>query len=156
MKNLFFSFSAIALLFVSWMAYSAYTPNIETSLNTIAHHDCHGTSVLGGTCSATCRDAESCACSSGFFECKCTCTSTAIKRTVTPGPIENWEKAAEILSKSGNAKALAMAERMPSVHGLAATDLDKYLLEVEKLEKDLHELPNEVQQSLGQAFMKKN
>lgn len=121
------------------------------------HHTCSGQSGIGGKCSATCRDKESCACSSGFFNCDCECSIAgaavgAIDTAIDPGSEDNWSRVAKILSEQPEKLAQEIAAEMPSVYKLAKTDPKAYVEKTNSLENKLKQLPSATFSKISKAL----
>jgi hypothetical protein len=78
-------------------------------------HTCNGTATLGGSCSGTCNDNQSCTCSTGLVSCSCSCSGGAITTFQTPDvslgyPVnstqrQNWTELGNILRSESSAAA---------------------------------------------------
>ena len=108
--NLIYS-AAIAVAFIG-VSFNFGT-NLSESKDTTkiqmneTHVTCNGTATLGGSCSGTCQDGQSCTCSTGLVSCSCSCSGGAITTFQTPDvsvgyPVnptqrENWTELGSIL-----------------------------------------------------------
>lgn len=162
MKKVFFFMSALLCLCAVFL-YGNQASDTSVKINSyedlLFHHTCSGQSGMGGTCSATCTDAQSCSCSSGFFSCGCGCSlqgveEDAIAEMVDPGPERNWLIVASVLSKEKDATAQSIASEMPNVYKLAASNAAKFTSAANNLEAKFKTLPASTLQKVSAALGK--
>ena len=141
MKYLF-SFSVPLLLFgVFYFGGNHVDSNTCDSYKSFSefyfHHSCSGSSGIGGTCSATCRDKCDCSCSTGFFTCICNCNcpddpTTSIEFEIAPE--EKWNLLKEIIATENSEIAKEMLTAISELYDLG---IRKKIKEYNALAKSL-------------------
>ncbi|HKK76691.1 MAG TPA: hypothetical protein VJ953_16560 [Saprospiraceae bacterium] len=165
-RSLFFilPLAVLGLVFASITV--SYERNVVKDYDTFTeflHHTCNGTSAIGGTCSATCRDAADCSCTSGFFTCSCSCTIATedqtsievepLEQTITPAPLERWEKVQTIISEENTAVAKNLSKKLMKTYELGQSNqIEEFLAHTEELEREMMNLQPKTLQKLVVAF----
>lgn len=127
------------------------------------HHGCKAKSPMGGSCSATCKDAENCECETTFWSCSCTCTLAGenharievepLERTITPAPFENYEKVNEIILEEKTIVAQELAKKVMETYELGRLNkIDEFIANSKELDKEMMNLKPETLQKIIVAF----
>ncbi|MFN7117415.1 MAG: hypothetical protein ACK4TA_11490 [Saprospiraceae bacterium] len=173
---------AIGIIFIINSAFTKIThtlfPEYDTemmgSLPEHLHHTCSGTSVLGGTCSGTCRDGCDCTCDSGWTSCTCRCSGggncgggnqTNIDLlhpqfeiiTVNPIQYENWKAIHGILVADNSPNAEASSKEWINIYNMLK---EKKPLDVVAISKQIETLlksqSQEVRNKVNELMIKNN
>ena len=151
----FFAFALVATLGLTQFINLNDVITSDFAITSVAsdkadHHTCSGNSGLGGSCSATCTDSQSCACSTGVFHCSCACSVPGDGGNMGGpkggeyeiAPKAKWDLVARVLAQEKEPAAIQMSREVMEVYSLARTSPEEFQIRTQMLEERFGQLPS--------------